>query len=313
MITRMSTTIEYLLFRLVGWLARFVPYGAARHIGHALGLGVLYLTGYRKRITLDNLTHAFPDASPAWVRTVMRGAYKNYGSAIVEMFWAGGRSAETLKAKVHLRNPGILHSALQRDAGLILLSAHFGSWEFMLNGLRLHIPARFAAIVQRQRNERIDAFIDEQRRRFDVETIAMGPSVREVLRALKEKKAVVILGDQSGPRESVFIPFFGRPSATHRGAAAFALRTGAPIVIVLLVRQADGTHEAVFEEIPMQGLSGSRDEQVRQLTARHAAVLEKHIRLHPEHWLWMHKRWKHTPDQEEENTGAVTDGAQERA
>jgi KDO2-lipid IV(A) lauroyltransferase len=308
----MTTTIEYLLFRLVGRLARFVPYGAARRIGNALGLGVLYLTGYRKRITLDNLTHAFPDASPAWIRNVMRGAYKNYGSAIVEMFWAGPRSAEALKAKVHLRNPGILHGALQRKTGLILLSAHFGSWEFMLNGLRLHIPARFAAIVQRQRNARIDAFIDEQRRRFDVETIAMGPSVREVLRALKEKKAVVILGDQSGPRESVFIPFFGRPSATHRGAAAFALRTGAPIVLVLLVRRPDGTHEAVFEEVPTEGLSGSREEQVRQLTARHAAVLEKHIRLHPDHWLWMHKRWKHTPESGDDRARAVTHGAQVR-
>jgi Kdo2-lipid IVA lauroyltransferase/acyltransferase len=306
----MSTTIEYLLFRLIGWLARLMPYGAARHIGHALGLGVLYLTGYRKRITLDNLTRAFPDASPAWVRRVMRGAYKNYGSAIVEMFWAGGRSAETLKAKVHLGNPEVLYTALQRNAGLILMSAHFGSWEFMLNGLRLHIPAQFAAIVQRQRNERIDAFIDKQRRRFDVETIALGPSVREVLRALQEKKVVVILGDQSGPRESVFIPFFGRPSATHRGAAAFALRTGAPIVLVLLVRRPDGSHEAVFEEVPTGGLSGTREERVTQLTARHAAVLEKHIRLHPEHWLWMHKRWKHKPQQEEDHAGSVAHGGQ---
>ena len=306
----MSTTIEYLLFRLIGRLAYLMPYGAARRIGNVLGLGVLYLTGYRKRITLDNLTRAFPDASPAWVHNVMRGAYKNYGSAIVEMFWAGGRSAETLKAKVRLRNPEVLHSALQQNAGLILMSAHFGSWEFMLNGLRLHIPARFAAIVQHQRNERIDAFIDGQRRRFDVETIAMGPSVREVLRALRDKKVVVILGDQSGPRESVFIPFFGRPSATHRGAAAFALSTGAPIVMVLLVRQPDGTHEAVFEEVPAHGLSGSREEQVTQLTARHAAVLEKHIRLHPDHWLWMHKRWKHAPPHQEDHAGAATQGAQ---
>jgi Kdo2-lipid IVA lauroyltransferase/acyltransferase len=309
----MLTTIEYLLFRLIGHLARLMPYGAARRIGHALGLGVLYLTGYRKRVTLDNLTRAFPDASPAWVRKVMHGAYKNYGSAIVEMFWAGGRSAAALKAKVHLRNPEVLHGALQRNAGLILMSAHFGSWEFMLHGLRLHIPARFAAIVQHQSNGRIDAFIDGQRRRFDVETIAMGPSVREVLRALQEKKVVVILGDQSGPRESVFIPFFGRPSATHRGAAAFALSTGAPIVLVLLVRRSDGTHEAVFEEVSANGLSGSREEQVTQLTARHAAVLEKHIRLHPDHWLWMHKRWKHKPAKEDDRAEAATHGAQGHA
>jgi KDO2-lipid IV(A) lauroyltransferase len=126
----------------------------------------------------------------------------------------------------------------------------------------------------------------------------MGPSVREVLRALAEGKVIIILGDQSGPRESVFIPFFARPSATHRGAAAFALRAGAPIVMVLLMRRDDGMYDAVFERVDAHGLSGDREAQIVELTARHTAVLERNIRERPDHWLWMHKRWKHTPEYE---------------
>ena len=88
--------------------------------------------------------------------------------------------------------------------------------------------------------------------------------------------------------------FFQRPAATHRGTAAFSLKTGASIVTVLLVRQADETYTAVFEEVDRTGLDTYQGDAIAELTRRHAKVLEKHIRLHPDHWLWMHKRWKHT-------------------
>ena len=294
----MMSLIEYLAFRTLALVVSRAPYRWVGAMGSLLGLVVLYLTGYRKAITMDNLRHAFPEKSGEELQEIAHGAYKNYGRAILEMLWAGEQSADALRSRIHPRNIEVLRTALAEGHGVILMSAHFGSWEFLLTGLKLHIPEPFVAIAQRQRNERIDAMIDSRRRRFGVVTVPMGPSVREVLRALAQGKVIIILGDQSGPRESVFIPFFGRPSATHRGAAAFSLRAGAPIVMVLLMRRADGMYDAVFERVDGQGLHGDREAQIVELTARHTAVLERHIRSRPDHWLWMHKRWKHTPGYE---------------
>lgn len=291
--------LEYAAFRVLAAIVTRLPYSVAGALGTTLGLAVLYLTRYRRAVTLDNLAHAFPEMSDDERLEITRGAYANYGRAIVEMLWAGGQRADTLKAKVHPRNPELVHEALSRGRGLILISAHFGSWELLLTGLKLHVPVPWVAIVQRQRNERIDAMIDSRRRRFDVQTVPMGPSVREVLKGLQEGKVVLILGDQSGPRESVFIPFFGRPSATHRGAAAFALRSGAPIIVTVLLRRDDGTYDAVFEPVDSAGLTGDREAQIVELTKRHTAVVERCIRMRPDHWLWMHKRWKHTPEYEQ--------------
>jgi KDO2-lipid IV(A) lauroyltransferase len=131
--------------------------------------------------------------------------------------------------------------------------------------------------------------------------IPMGISTREVFRTLQEGKVVAMLGDQSGPKESVFINFFGRPAATHRGAAAFSLKAGAPIVMLFLVRQKDGVYETQFEEVDRSGLEEYTEENVNELTRRHTAILEKYIRMHPDHWLWMHKRWKHTAYYESTN------------
>ena len=42
------------------------------------------------------------------------------------------------------------------------------------------------------------------------------------------------------------------------------------------------------------GSRASSEENIVELTRRHTAILERYIRNYPDHWLWMHKRWKHT-------------------
>jgi KDO2-lipid IV(A) lauroyltransferase len=286
--------IEYTLFRAVQRMARLLSYRAAERLGRILGLVAFAVALPRRRVTLDNLRHAFPDKTPAEIRSLARGAFQNYGVSLVEMLWSGQAQRSELAPLVRLVNPEVVSRALGRGKGLILLSAHFGSWELLLSGLIINLDMPISAIVQLQRNKRIDAIIDTQRRRFNVTTIPMGPSVREVLKVLQRNGTILILADQSGPKESLFVNFFGRPAATHRGTAAFSLRTGAPIVLVLLVRQRDGTHQAVFEEVDLTGIAGSSEEAITELTRRHTAVLERYIRRYPDHWLWMHKRWKHT-------------------
>jgi KDO2-lipid IV(A) lauroyltransferase len=150
------------------------------------------------------------------------------------------------------------------------------------------------AIAQPQRNRYIDAIITANRNRFGSSTVTMHQSVRAVVTLLRQGKIVGMLGDQSGPRESVYIDFFGRPAATHRGAAAFSLKHDAPIVMFFLIRQPDGTYKALFEEVDRSGLSQYTEENIVELTRRHTAVLERYVRTYPDHWLWMHKRWKHT-------------------
>lgn len=185
--------------------------------------------------------------------------------------------------------------------GFILLSGHFGAWELIVQGVRAHIGRPLATIVQAQRNRRIDAVIDGIRCQFGNTTVRMGPSsARELLKILHGGGIVAALADQSAARESIYVPFFGRPVAAHRGIAALSLRTGAPILMLFLLRSSDGCYDVRFEEVPSADLPGSTEENVLELTRRHTAVLERYVRNHPDHWLWMHKRWKHTAYHQEQ-------------
>ena len=287
-------SIEYHSFALLNRLAQSFSYGMAGHVGSFLGTAMYRLVYRRRTVALDNLAHAFPEMSETVRQKIARAAFKNYGTALVEMLWAGGKSAEELMSKIRPIEPEILQKHFNGSHGLILLSAHYGNWEFLPLGLRLRLGRPMTMIAQRQRNKRIDGMIEAGRTRWENRTVSMGVSSREAFRTLKEGAMMLILGDQSGPKEAVFIDFLGRPAATHRGAAAFSLKTAAPIVLALLVRKNDGTYEAVFEEVDRTGIEEYSEENVIELTRRHVNVLEKHIRLHPDHWLWMHKRWKHT-------------------
>ncbi len=287
-------SIEYHCLAVLAAMARSLSYRMAGRVGASLG-GIAYrVIGRRRRLTLENLAHAYPAMTDRERARIAVAAFKNYGTTLVEMLWSAGQSAEKLKTTVTLGNPEVVNRYLDRPGGLILLSAHYGNWEFLPHGFRLQLGRPLTIIAQHQRNKRIDAMIDKARTRWGSRTIAMGISSREAFRSLHEGAIVTLLADQSGPKEAVFIDFFGRPAATHRGAAAFSLKTDVPIIMVFLVRQEDGTYKAAFEEVDRTGIEGYTEENVIELTRRHTEVLEKHIRMHPDLWLWMHNRWKHT-------------------
>ena len=119
-------------------------------------------------------------------------------------------------------------------------------------------------------------------------------SLREILKALRQKKFVAILADQDAGHSGLFVNFMGRPAATAQGPAAFVLKTGAPILFVASLRQPGGRHLIESEALYFDNLPGhwNEDEKLRHITQAWTAVLEKYVRRYPDHWFWMHRRWK---------------------
>lgn len=287
-------TFEYIPVYLFSRLARNLSFRMAGRVGGALASLLFALPHSRKIVTLDNLSKAFPDLAPRQIKRLARGAYRNYGTAMMEFFWSNGKTAEEILKTVQVSDDSAIRKYLGTPQALLFLSAHCGNWEWMLQAVRLYVGRPMTAVVHPLRNRRVDRLVESIRVQFGNSMIPMGSAVREVVYALHSGGYVCMLGDQSGPKEAVFIDFFGRPAATHRGAAAFSLRTGAPLILTLVERCPDGTYDLRFEDIDRTGLDKYTEENVVELTRRHTAALERYIRLRPDQWLWMHKRWKHT-------------------
>jgi KDO2-lipid IV(A) lauroyltransferase len=93
---------------------------------------------------------------------------------------------------------------------------------------------------------------------------------------------------------STYVPFFGRPAKTPRGPAVFALKYKLPILFMAAVRQPSGKYRMVVEPVAVTE-SGDRDRDVDAAVARFTAVLERHVRQHPEQYFWHHRRWRRQP------------------
>ena len=285
--------LEYLPVLLFSRIARRLSFRTAGRLGAFLGALAYFFPLSRKAIALENLSRALPELSTADHRRIALGSFRNYGITLMEFFWSNGRSKEELLETICLMNVEVAERNLAPGRSLILVSGHFGCWELIVQTLRHTLGRPIAAIAHRQRNRRVDRLVTGIRSQFGNYVVPMGIAVRQVMGAISRGHVILMLGDQSGPKEAMFIDFFGRPAATHRGAAAFALKTGTPLIMVFMVRAPDGKYEVHFEEVDRAGIESYTQEHVDELTRRHTRILERHIRERPDLWLWMHKRWKH--------------------
>jgi KDO2-lipid IV(A) lauroyltransferase len=183
---------------------------------------------------------------------------------------------------------GWKHVEAARAAGraVIVATAHFGNWELLgavlaSRGLPLHV------LVQRPSQDAFDRLFKETRAACGVQTWenAGAASLRPVLRALGRGEALGLLADQHGEAQEAIVQLLGHPVAAPTGPFYFARRTGAAVLPMRAVREADGRHRIVIEsEIPATGDDAAD-------MGRLYGTYERWIRSNPDHWLWVHDRW----------------------
>ena len=289
--------LEYLLLVALRWVVVSLPLESAQALGARLGRIGYALFARRRRVALDNLARAFPGMPAGELDQIARGAFRNYGITFIELLWAPNVTGKLLDRLITAPERGLIGSLHARGKGLVILTAHFGNWELIALALPHIGGLGISVIVQPQSNELADRLISSHRALFGNRLIPRGISIREILGTLDRGGIVALAADQSGPKEGVFVRFFGRMAATPQGPAAFALRGRVPILMAFLIRKKDGTYQMLLERVPMDDLDGNTEANVAELTQRHTAILERAIRAHPEQWLWMHKRWKNTREE----------------
>jgi len=290
---------------VVGWIANRMmdavcALPASWRDGLARFVGWLAFTlGIRRRVALENLTHAYPEMSDAERRRIARGAYISMARVVLE----------SIDLKDHVEPPWeepevkgeaweALKASLAKGQGALLVTAHFGNWERAGKMvIRRGIPLN--ALVRPLKGA-LNMRIVDSRVAAGVGLIYPKGAIAQAQEAVQLGETVLMLLDQSLPAKvAVFVPFFGRPASTTPAMAVVARRTGAPVFVVMGVRDESGRKLRLEVEGPIpppEGL-GEQDAIVAH-TAAVASVLEKYVRRYPDQWLWLHRRWKVQPPPE---------------
>jgi len=272
------------------WLLHFLPLQLLAPLGEAFGLLFYALGRERRRVCLANLEHCFPGLSVSERSTLARCHFRAVGRSLLErgILWWAPRS-RILRL---VRLSGFEHLRALQGKPVILLVPHFVALDAGFVRLACEIDA--ASIYGRQKSEALNRRMLKGRTRFGNQRLfSRQEGVRPALAALKEGLPFYYLPDQDyGPRDAVFVPFFGVPAATITGLSRLATLAGARVVPCVTRMLPGGagyelTCYPAWENFPTDDIVAD--------TRRMNAFVEERVREMPEQYFWVHKRFKTRP------------------
>lgn len=280
--------------RCLAFIVYLMPLSMGRVIAKLLSRIAFFLVPKYRNITIDNLRSAFPDKSEAEINKIAIKVFENLGKVAVELVNFPKINKSNIDKLVRMDNAHILDEEYKKGKGIVLLTAHFGNWEMLALTLRVKDCPGYA-IGRRIYFHKYDEYLNRLRRVNDVNIIYRDESLRKVLKILKANNIMGVLADQDVDSvEGIFVNFFGRPTYTPVGPAVLSMVSGAAIVPAFIVRE--GSKQVLKVEKPIERVdTGNREADIATITQKWSDVVESYIRKYPDHWVWMHRRWKTRP------------------
>jgi KDO2-lipid IV(A) lauroyltransferase len=267
--------------------------------GEKFGAMALYILRPARRIALNNLHLALGrDKSDEEIERICRENFRNIGKDMMETSRFLDYMKGSIKTLVRFEGKGYLDEALKQGKGVIALSAHVGNFPLMCTRL-VDEGYPLAIVVRESKNPKIVKFMTSLRDSIGMESIPSKPSMTCVSRCLKTLKGNRILFAQIDlhARESeVWVDFFGYSVPTYKGPVVFSLRTGAPIVPMFIIRNANNTHRIIIHPPFKLDVTGDTEKDITTNIAKLTKIIEATIREYPEQWWWALRRFKAARD-----------------
>jgi Kdo2-lipid IVA lauroyltransferase/acyltransferase len=265
-----------------------LPFGVQLAAGRLLGrLGYLG-AGERRGIAARNLELAFPELDEAARHKLLRRHFEALGTSIIETGLCWWADEQRLEGLVEVRGFEHVEAALAAGRGAIMLTGHFTTLD--LGGRFLTRRAPVAAMYRPHRNPLFEEIMRRGRERSAKQAFVK-QDVRAMIRGLRTNHLIWYAPDQAHRhgKYSAVVPFFGVPAPTNTATSVFARLAGAPVIPFFPVRL-PGKAGYRLEILPP--LENFPSDDAAADAARINRLLEERVRLCPEQYLWVHRRFK---------------------
>ena len=292
-----SHYIEYFIMLFMQQIIRLLPLKFVVYFAKYLARFITFFIKIRNEIVMNNLAVAFPDMS---VNDKIKIRDKMYENIFISSFESYKYMYLTKEQKIkHLLIDSESRKTLFRghneNIASIGVGGHFGFFEG--GG---HYCSSFGVktsfVVANQKNKLTEKLIDLPRKKAGIGVIHR-KSMRQLIEAIRNKHLIALLSDQDAGRKGLFVDFFGKKASTHKNAAVLALKYNIPLLLVSTVRdKKDITkHHLIFREIMVADIADSnmsKDKKIFEIVQRYTKAIEDEIRKNPDHYWWIHKRFK---------------------
>ena len=273
-------------------ICAILPRRVAHAIGSAMGDVFYKVNKKRRHIASTNIKMCFPKLTDAQRYEMLRSHFRLYGQNFIDLglfWWAPFWRLQHL---TYIRGINHYMNLVNRGENIILLTPHAIGIDYA--GIYASKISSGVSMMKALKNPLLNWFVCKGRSRFGAKMILREMGLKPMVRAIKRKIVCYYIPDEDfGPDLSIFVPFFGVPSATLPVLGRMAKMTNAKVVPVITKFLPNGKGYEINFLKPLDDFP-SNDEL--EDTRRMNQALEELIRLAPEQYMWTLKWFKTRPD-----------------
>lgn len=289
----LRTQFSRLLFYIVYCLLRVLPLRAQERLAEFFGSAFLKISPKSLELMVSNLTIAFGDEyTREQKEAIAVKSFQNLMKSSFEFARFPLYSREDIIRMVDVEGEENVRAAIDAGKGTVLISAHFGNWE-LLAARVITLGGKMTAVGRVQNDSLINDYIVRNRESKGTKNLPRGvPMYDHILELISKNEFVGLVSDQNAGQKGLFVDFFGHKTSTFKGPGLFAVRTGCNILPLFIIREGYEKHRAIFCPLIEIKSTGDAGKDVMAYTQAFTKVIEDFVRKYPDHWFWIHKRWK---------------------
>ncbi|TYB77290.1 lipid A biosynthesis acyltransferase [Bizionia gelidisalsuginis] len=284
--------LVYIIVYPLLWLISMLPFKLLYAFSDVLYFFVYKIFGYRAAVVKENLSLVFPEKSDVEIKEIMRKFYHHLCDMIVEALKSLTISKKEMQKRFTFTNIEELKQHEENNRSVILMCAHYGSWEWIFV-LQTYVKSKGYAVYKRLGNPYFDKLVKRIRAKFNSYLITTKETAEALLTAKRNNELTIngFVSDQSPKpyKAHHWQNFMGIKVPVHTGAELLAKRFDMSVVYFGVKRVKRGYYETTFTTLAVQ----PNDFKDYEITDKFLKLTEEQIYADPHYYLWTHKRWKH--------------------
>lgn len=281
----------YLTYPFI-YLIACLPFSAMYALSDGLYF-LLNLSGYRKKVVLNNLRNSFPQKTEKEIQAIRKAYFKYLCDLILETLKTLKMSEEEYNEHIKFNRKPWLDNLFEQNKSIIIVMGHYGNWEWAGPSFTLSNKFQLLVIYRPLTNKYFEKMMVGMRTRFGTKITPVQNTLREMVANRNQITATAFVADQTAtPDNAYWTNFLNQDTAVFVGPEKLAKKFNYPVVYMQTKRIKRGYYE-VTPELMVENPKETPDDFILETFTQR---LEREINVEPTTWLWSHRRWKHKRD-----------------
>jgi len=284
----MQRIVFYLVYPIL-YLITALPFWAL----YLLSDGFYYLfwiSGYRKKVVLENLRNSFPEKSEQEITALAKAYYSYLCDLTLETLKTMHMTERQARERCVYRRAEWLDKMCEEKKSIIIVMGHYGNWEWAGPSFTLNTKYQLVVIYRPLSNLYFEKMMVGMRTKFGTRITPVEQTLRDMVANRKNVTATALIADQAASSaNSYWTTFLHQDTSVFNGPEKLAVKFNYPVVYMNIKRIRRGYYELIPELL----FDNPKDTKEGEILEKFSQRLEQEIHRDPVIWLWSHRRWKH--------------------